>query len=246
MVGANGSGKSTLFLHLNGTLRPSRGTVRFRGRDLDYSRCGLNQLRRRVGLVFQDPDSQLFSASVEQDISFGPLNMGLSESEVRQRVEKALQATGIADLRHRPVHALSYGQKKRVCIAGVYAMSPEMLILDEPLAWLDAAGIRSILALLDELNQGDTTVVVSLHQMELALQWADHVIVLQKGRAVFQGLPFDLFSDPTRLAQFGLEVPWPLDMFWELVRLNVLSANHPLPKDKQDLLQLIARNHYGN
>ncbi|MBM7867834.1 energy-coupling factor ABC transporter ATP-binding protein, partial [Heliomicrobium gestii] len=201
IVGANGAGKSTLFLHLNGALKPRRGVVRFQGRPIDYSRPGLRELRSQVGLVFQDPDAQLFSASVEQDISFGPLNMGLPEAEVRRRVDEAMAATGITELRHRPVHALSYGQKKRVCIAGVAAMRPRVIILDEPLAWLDPAGAKSILDLLERLNQEGTTIVMSLHQMDIVARWSDEVVLLDQGQRLFQGAPRELFARRDLLTQ---------------------------------------------
>jgi cobalt/nickel transport system ATP-binding protein len=137
LLGRNGAGKSTLLTLFNGIERPSRGTVFCNGRPMAYDRAALRDLRRRVGLVFQDPDSQLFSASIREDVSFGPLNLGLSPMEVRGRVEQALAAVGLTDLADRPTHALSYGEKKRACLAGVLAMDPEVLILDEPAAGLD-------------------------------------------------------------------------------------------------------------
>jgi len=134
LLGANGAGKTTLFLHLNGILRPQSGTVFYCGAPLDYSRQGLRSLRSLVGVVFQNPDSQLFSASVREDVSFGPLNLGLDKETVKIRVEEALHAVGMTACADKPVHNLSYVQKKRVCIAGVLAMRPEVLILDEPMA----------------------------------------------------------------------------------------------------------------
>ncbi|WP_341479065.1 energy-coupling factor ABC transporter ATP-binding protein [Heliobacterium chlorum] len=241
IVGANGSGKSTLFLHLNGTLKPRRGAIRFQGKELDYSRKGLRELRSRIGLVFQDPDVQLFSASVEQDISFGPLNMGLSPAEARQRVDEALEVTGIGDLRHRPVHGLSYGQKKRVCIAGIYAMKPEVIILDEPLAWLDPVGAKHILALLDRLHEAGTTVIMSLHQMDIVARWAQDVIVLHKGETVFEGNPLSLFAQDDLLHRCGLETPWPHEMYHDLVRMGLLPPGEAAPVDKSGLLDMINR-----
>ena len=139
LLRANGCGKTTLLLHLNGTLKPSRGQVLLDGAVAGYGRQALNAWRNRVGLVLQDPDDQLFSATVEHDVSFGPLNQGLPEGQVRMRVAASLTALRIAGLAERPTHALSFGQKKRVAIAGVLAMRPEVLILDEPTAGLDPA-----------------------------------------------------------------------------------------------------------
>ena len=152
LLGRNGSGKTTLLQHFNALLQPTGGQVRFAGLPVDYGRSGLNALRRRVGLVFQNPDRQLFSASVVEDVSFGPLNLGLDETTVRQRVGAALTAVGMSDLADKPVHHLSFGQKKRVCIAGVLAMQPDVLLLDEPMAGLDATMQIELQALLDSLT----------------------------------------------------------------------------------------------
>ncbi len=145
LLGANGAGKSTLFLNLNGILKPDFGTLYFAGNAYDYSKQGIISLKKNIGIVFQDPDDQLFSASVEQDISFGAFNLGLSKDEVRKRVYDAMQKTGIAHLKAKPTHALSYGQKKRVAIAGVLVMQPRLMILDEPTAGLDPRGIAQLL-----------------------------------------------------------------------------------------------------
>jgi len=139
----------------------------------DYGRPGLAELRRKVGVVFQDPDDQLFSASVYQDVSFGPMNLGLAEAEVRLRVEESLATMGVSYLRDRPTHMLSFGQKKRVAIAGVLAMRPDVLILDEPTAGLDPAGVTDLLALLDQLHTSGKTLIAATHDMELAAEWSN-------------------------------------------------------------------------
>ena len=140
ILGANGAGKSTLFLHLNGILQPEHGEVRFRGQPISYKKAGLRQLRSKVGIVFQNPDDQLFSASVYQDISFGAVNMGLPSEEVHRRVNVVMEQIGITYLKDRPTHSLSFGQKKRVAFAGIMVMQPEVIILDEPTAGLDPKG----------------------------------------------------------------------------------------------------------
>ena len=175
LLGANGSGKTTLLMHCNGLLQPSAGSLRFAGAPLDRSRAGLAALRRRVGLVFQNPDRQLFSASVVEDVSFGPLNLGLDEATVRGRVGEALAAVGMVEHANRPVHHLSFGQKKRVCIAGVLAMQPEVLLLDEPMAGLDAAMQHELLAVLDRLAGQGITIVLSTHDVDFAYRWADDI-----------------------------------------------------------------------
>ena len=189
IVGANGAGKTTLLLHLNGTNRPAAGAVLLRGEPVTYDRAGLTALRTAVGLVFQNPDDQLFAGTVYQDVSFGPLNIGLSEDVTRSRVEDALEALEIAHLRDRPTHMLSYGQKKRAAIAGAVAMRPEVLILDEPMAGLDPSGSWHLMGLLTRLHEAGTTLVVATHDMSLAYEWADEVAVLRDGRIVAHGEP---------------------------------------------------------
>ncbi len=207
LLGANGAGKTTLFLHLNGILRPQSGTVLFGGVPLDYSRHGLHTLRSRIGLVFQNPDSQLFSASVREDVSFGPLNLGLDNETVRSRVEEALHAVGMTAYADKPVHNLSYGQKKRVCIAGVLAMRPKVLILDEPMAGLDVAMQVELTHILDQLHTEGMTIVIATHDMDFAYQWADSITVMVNGGCAAN---WDVESIPealTELAAYGLGMP---------------------------------------
>lgn len=184
LLGANGSGKTTLLQHINGLLQPSSGALLFDGQSLDYRRAGLAALRRRVGLVFQNPDRQLISANVFEDVSFGPLNLGLDEPTVRQRVAEALAAVGMSDFARRPVHKLSFGQKKRVCIAGVLAMQPELLLLDEPMAGLDATMQADLLILLDGLVAQGMTILLTSHDVDFAYRWADTLHLLAAGRCL--------------------------------------------------------------
>ena len=182
------SGKSTLFLSLNGTLKPTAGKVLFKGLQLDYSRKGLRDLRKSVGIVFQDPDSQLFSASVLQDISFGPINMKLPEEEVRKRVNAAMDRIGISHLKDKPTHCLSFGQKKRVAIAGVLAMEPEVLVLDEPTAGLDPMGVSEIMKLLRKIQKDlGLSVVISTHDIDIVPLYCDYAYVMDQGRIVLEG-----------------------------------------------------------
>lgn len=168
ILGANGAGKSTLFLNLNGVLTPKEGTVTVNGKPAVYDRKGIREIRRQVGIVFQDPDDQLFSADVYRDISFGGVNLGLPEEEVRRRVEAAMERTGVSALRDKPTHALSFGQKKRVAIAGVLVMEPSVMILDEPTAGLDPQGVSDIMHLLTELRDGlGMTILIATHDMDI-------------------------------------------------------------------------------
>ena len=212
VLGPNGAGKTTLLLHLNGTLKPSSGTVRLGGEAMGYSRAALTLWRKRVGLVLQEPDDQLFAATVAEDVSFGPLNLGLSEAEARRRVDAALDALGILDLAERATHMLSFGQKKRVAIAGALAMGPEVLLLDEPLAGLDHQGAKRLLAALDSLARAGTTLVFTTHEVDLAYGFADRVALFQGGRVVAQGEATEVLSDRPSLAACGLEPPLLLEL----------------------------------
>lgn len=208
ILGGNGVGKSTLFHHLNGILKPSSGQVFFEGKPVDYSRKGLIRLRQSVGVVFQDPDNQLFSASVYQDVSFGAVNMKLPEDEVRRRVDVAMERTGISHLKNKPTHCLSFGQKKRVAIAGVLVMEPEVLVLDEPTAGLDPKGICEIMKLLKETQKElGLSVIISTHDIDIVPLYCDQVFVMDEGGIVLEGTPQEVFSEKKALRRVNLRLP---------------------------------------
>ncbi|MFZ4790371.1 MAG: energy-coupling factor ABC transporter ATP-binding protein [Candidatus Competibacteraceae bacterium] len=212
ILGPNGSGKTTLLLHLNGTFRPTRGEVLLDGCPAGYDRHALNQWRRRVGLVLQEPDDQLFAATVGQDVSFGPLNLGLTALEARERVGEALAALRIADLVDRATHTLSFGQKKRVAIAGILAMRPEILVLDEPTAGLDPHGVVHLLNALQRLHDAGTTLVFSTHDVELAYAWADQAAIFQDGTVLRQGETTAVLADRELLQRARLRPPLLLEL----------------------------------
>lgn len=239
VLGANGAGKSTLFLHFNGILRPGKGKVFFNGEEVRYDRRSLMQLRRNVGVVFQDPDTQIFSSNVLQEISFGPLNLGLSREEVLHRVEAAMEAMDISDLRDKPVHFLSYGQKKRVSIAGVLAMNPRVMILDEPTAGLDPKLTLQMVKLLDRISKEGVTVILSTHDVDLAYLWADYVFILKKGIMAGEGVPEQVFRNEELLRQTDLTVPWVLDVFLHLQEKGWLENGLPIPRTKKELFNYI-------
>ena len=208
ILGANGAGKSTLFLNLNGVLTPKEGTVMVKGKPAVYDRKGIREIRRQVGIVFQDPDDQLFSADVYRDISFGGMNLGLPEKEVRRRVEAAMERTGVSALRDKPTHALSFGQKKRVAIAGVLVMEPDVMILDEPTAGLDPQGVSDIMHLLAELRDGlGMTILIATHDMDIVPLYCDYAYLLSGGRVILEGAPEELFSQPEELRKNHLRLP---------------------------------------
>jgi cobalt/nickel transport system ATP-binding protein len=234
VLGANGSGKTTLLRCLSGALKPAAGSITVDGVTLEYSRRGLREHRQEVQLVLQDPDDQLFSASVAQDVSFGPLNLGLPEEAVRARVAEALELLAVDALAVRPTHQLSYGERKRVAIAGAVAMRPCVLLLDEPTAGLDPSAVAETLAALARLQEHDSTVVMSTHDVDLALRWADEVAVVVD-RTVVQGEPRDVLGDDALLARARLGRPWTLTVGARLRELGLLPEGS-LPRDVAGLL----------
>lgn len=241
VMGANGSGKSTLFLTLNGIHRPTSGRVLHNGEPVDYSRKGLLALRKMIGIVFQDPDNQLFSASVTQEISFGALNLGLSEQEARERVEKVIEDLNIAPFRDKPTHFLSGGQKKRVSIADILVMDPEIILFDEPAAALDPKHARMIDEIIDRLSEKGITVILSTHDVNRALIWADRAVLLDEGRIVAEGTPDQIFTDDEVLARTNLEKPTILKVFESLCKAGITDRDVPIPRTTEDLDKLLKR-----
>lgn len=239
LVGGNGSGKTTLLLHLNGTLKPCQGQVLLDGCPAAYHRRALKAWRRRIGLVLQEPDDQLFAARVYQDVSFGPLNMGVSELETHVRVWESLAILGIGDLAERATHLLSWGQKKRVAMAGVLAMRPEVLILDEPTAGLDFEGTAQLLEALQKLSTAGATLVFSTHDVDLAYAWADEVAVFREGTVLKQGDPAAILADQRLLQQAKLKTPTVLALVQELQRRGHHLDPARLPRSEAALLTVI-------
>ena len=240
-MGANGSGKSTFFLCCNGILRPDAGQISIAGKPIVYKRKELLKLRRKVGIVFQNPDVQLLSASVYQEIAFGPLNLGLTETEARARVEDMIARMGIAPFKDRPAHALSGGQKKQVALADILVMAPDILILDEPFAALDPGHVRTLRALTDHLSDTGMTVIVATHDVDHALEWADELILMKEGRVVAQGEPIRLLSDERVLEKTDIHMPEVLKLYRKLVGKGLIDAALPAPKSFDELERYIER-----
>ncbi|WP_411101785.1 energy-coupling factor ABC transporter ATP-binding protein [Streptomyces sp. cmx-4-9] len=234
LLGRNGSGKTTLMRLLSGGLRPGRGELRLDGAAVTHDRAGLTRLRTGVQLVVQDPDDQLFAASVEQDVSFGPMNLGLPAAEVRARVDAALAALDITALRDRPTHLLSYGQRKRAAIAGAVAMAPRVLILDEPTAGLDPDGQERLLDVLARLRAEGTTVVMATHDVDLAVRWADDAAVLTPS-GIRVGPALELLSDPELLLSAGLRQAWSPAVTALLRAHGLLGPDAPGPRAPEAL-----------
>ena len=189
LVGPNGAGKSTLFLHFNAILQPTSGTLLFQGKPYDYSRSSVNRLRQKIGLIFQDQDMQLFAPTVLDDVLFGPMNMGCTLAEAEQAARQAVETVEMTEYLNEPVHFLSPGQKKRVALAGVLAMQPDVLVMDEPTAGLDYAGNVNLSAIMDRLHKQGKTLIVSTHDIDWVMEWADLVIAMLDGQVAACGSP---------------------------------------------------------
>ena len=230
LLGANGSGKTTLLNHLNGILKPTSGRILFEGNPLRYDAKSLLQLRKRVGFVFQDPNDQLFAPTVKQDVAFGPLNLGLSIEKVKMIVEEALKTVGISELAEKPPHFLSLGQKKRVALAGVLAMKPEVIIMDEPTSNLDPRATSEILHLLLQLNkQSGITLLLATHDVDMVPLLATKLYILNKGKLVSEGTPKKIFSNGELIRQVNLRSPRITHLFEVLKREDNLPIDTQLP-----------------
>lgn len=238
-MGANGSGKSTLFLCLNGILRPASGKLYLNGQPFVYSKRGLLQIRKSVGIVFQDPDDQLFAASVAQEISFGILNLGVSREEAREEVEKIIKRLRMTEFREKPTHALSGGQKKQVSIADILVMHPQVLILDEPTAALDPKHVRMVNELVEELSQEGMTILMATHDIDYACEWADEIILMQEGKILKQAQPSEICRDGALLAKTNLEEPTAVRIYQKLCQKGVWDAEAEVPVSMKELEQKI-------
>lgn len=240
LMGANGSGKSTFFLCCVGILRPESGKLYFDSEEISYTKKGLLDLRSKVGIVFQDPDDQLFSASVYQEISFGILNLGVPEAEARKEVEAVMDKLEITTFCEKPAHALSGGQKKQVSIADILVMHPKMILLDEPAAALDPKHTAMVNRIVDQMTEQGITVLMATHDVDHAYEWADEVILLCDGKVLIHGTPAEVFTNKAALKQTNLEPPAVLELFESLCKKQILKTSLPLPKNISTLEKYIA------
>lgn len=214
ILGRNGSGKSTLAKHFNAILLPTGGTVYVKG--MDTKSTDAYDIRRLVGMVFQNPDNQLVATVVEEDVAFAPENLGMPPEKIRKRVDWALERVGMSEYKMHAPHMLSGGQKQRIAIAGIIAMLPEYIVLDEPTAMLDPSGRREVIETIKNLNRElGITVVLITHNMDEAVD-ADRVLVMNKGNIVLSGKPREVFSCVSKMKEYGLDVPQPTEIAYEL------------------------------
>lgn len=236
-MGGNGSGKSTFFLCLNGIRRPDTGKICIDGKAIEYTRKGLLEVRGRVGIVFQEPDDQLFSASVYEEISFGILNLGADEETARREVESVIKELEITPFQDRPAHALSGGQKKQVAIADILVMHPEVMILDEPAAALDPKHTKKVQQIVDHLTEKGITVLMATHDIDYAYAWADEIILMHEGKVIRQGTPFEVCSDREALKAASLEVPAVLRMHERLKEKGLVPQDAAPPGNIDELVE---------
>lgn len=237
IIGANGCGKSTLFLNIIGILKPKKGSVIYEDEKIQYNKKFLREFRQKVSIVFQDPDKQIFYSNVYDDVAFALRNLDFPEDIIKERVEFALRKTGAYEFREKPVHFLSYGQKKRVAMAGVLAMNSDIILLDEPTAGLDPMMTKSVTEIIHKLSADGKKIVISSHNMDSIYDICDYVYVLSKGKVVGEGSVEKVFTKDELLNEAGLNQPW-------LVKLHK-NLNVPLFKNEESFYNYW-REQYGN
>ena len=216
IMGPNGAGKSTLFSHFNGLTEPTSGHVEVAGEKIIFEKDKLLEVRQKVGIVFQDPNDQLFAPTVKEDVAFGPMNLGLEHEEVERRIEESLKMVGMEGFEEKTPHHLSGGQQKRVAIAGIIAMRPEIMILDEPTAGLDPEGVDKVLNILNDLNKEGISIIISSHDIEMVSQFAEKIFILYNGEIIDSGDKQKIFSNTELLKKAHLKAPVTTEILYKL------------------------------
>ncbi len=237
LIGQNGCGKSTLFLLADGLCRPQQGEIMLAGSPLKFDRATLNRWRQRVGLVFQDPEQQLVAPTVESDISYGLCNQNLPEAEVADRVRQTLADFQLTELARRPLHHLSLGQKKRVSIAGVMTLRPDLVLLDEPTAYLDPVQTKNLLTELENIARSGTTLLIATHDLDFVYQWAEWVLVMQSGSLLLEGETLQVFEKLQKLPDFELGMPL-LWQMWQALPQRFKEKNQ-VPRSIEELTDIL-------
>lgn len=239
IMGPNGAGKSTLFSHFNGLNEPTSGHVEIDGEKIIFERDELIKVRQKVGIVFQDPNDQLFAPTVKEDVAFGPMNLGLEYSEVEKRIKESLEMVGMSGFEEKTPHHLSGGQQKRVAIAGIIAMRPDIMILDEPTAGLDPEGVDKVLDILNNLNNEGISIVISSHDIEMVNQFADKIFVLHDGEIIAEGDKHQIFSNKELLKKAHLKAPVTTEILYKLKEngLNVDTEKISIEETVEEILK---------
>lgn len=233
VLGANGAGKSTFFLNLNGVFTPEEGEIRFHGEKI--TKKTLNKLRKNVGYVFQDPDDQIIASTVKSEVAFGPVNLKLSIEEVESRTNQALEQMSLTSFADRPPHYLSGGEKKRVGIADVLAMEPEIILFDEPQAALDPVNAQMLENVLKDLSEEEKTLIISTHDVDFAYRWADRILVFCGGELIRDASAPEIFADADLLEKANLKKPMLLELCECLKEEGILAEHIPFPRSLGEL-----------
>lgn len=238
VLGSNGSGKSTLFLCLNGVHKALSGSILFDGKRMTYDKKGLIEMRKNVGIVFQDPETQLFCVDVYQEVAFGPHNLGYSKEQVHNCVMQSLDAMDLMQFKDKPPHFLSGGQKKRVSVASVLSMNPQVILFDEPTSALDPIHAQRLMQEINKLSAEGITILMATHDVNTAYAWADRVLVLGDGKVQVAGTPPVVFSDLPLLEKTGLQIPFVLRMYQKLCEKGMLAKAKTPPRTIEELENL--------
>ena len=240
VLGSNGAGKSTFFLNLNGVLKSSHGHIFYKGKEITQK--NINELRKNVGIVFQDADNQIIASTVLAEVSFGPMNLKLPKEEVKNRVEEALAYMNISEFKERPPHYLSGGEKKRVSIADIIAMKSEVIVFDEPTAALDPLNAKMLEEVLEKLSSENKTIIVSTHDVDFAYRWAERIIVFSNGEIIADDDPLKVFKNNNIVKTANLQRPVMLDVYESMVNNNLIENNNIYPRDIESFKKMISIN----
>ena len=241
VLGSNGAGKSTFFLNINGVLRSSDGQIIYRGKTI--TKKDMNELRKNVGIVFQDADNQIIASTVESEVAFGPMNLKLPREEVLSRVDKALAYMNISDYRKRAPHYLSGGEKKRVSIADIIAMESEVIIFDEPTAALDPLNAAMLEEVLGKMSDEGRTMLISTHDVDFAYRWADRAVVFSNGEIIADDTPINIFRQEDILEQASLKHPTMFDVYRIMEEHHMIPAGTTCPRNISDFRQMVEAQH---
>ncbi|NRT36389.1 cobalt/nickel transport system ATP-binding protein [Clostridium beijerinckii] len=239
VIGSNGSGKSTFFLNVDGVLTPEQGKIIYR--DAVINKKNLKELRKNIGIVFQDADNQIIASTVRAEVGFGPMNLKLPKEEVLKRVDEALEYMNISHLKDRPPHYLSGGEKKRVSIADIIAMKSEIIIFDEPTAALDPLNAMMLEEVLLKLGAEGKTMLISTHDVDFTYRWAERVLVFNDGKIIADGSPLEIFKNKEILKQANLKQPTLLEVYESLIEKNILKDIKSYPKSIKEFKEMLQK-----
>ena len=240
VLGSNGAGKSTFFLNLNGVLKSDEGEIIYKGKTI--AKKDMNELRKNVGIVFQDADNQIIASTVLGEVSFGPMNLKIPIDEVKKRVYEAMEYMNITKFKYRPPHYLSGGEKKRVSIADIIAMKSEVIIFDEPTASLDPVNASMLEEVLKKLSRENKTILISTHDVDFAYRWAERIIVFSGGMIIGQGTPVEIFKNNEILKEANLKMPMMLDVYEALIEKGIIKDISVYPKNIDEFKLLLQSN----